>query len=277
METTPVTTDAAPVEANLPASTAGMTSVQKQLYKIIVDGQEAEVDIDTLKNGYASNSASQKRFKEASDKNKEATYVLQMLKENPRELLTQMGMNPREIAEAMLGMELEELTMDPKDKELRDLRAKLDKHQKEEAKSKEDFDREQEETATNARLQSITDEMAEVLNEHGFEPSPYSAERFRYWMQTALNAGHIVTPKQVVPYVIKDIQAEVRAMIGSNRDISKLNAILGEDLVRKVAQASVANAKMKEKPVDKSVNEKRVVKEKQKVLSPKDFFGRKNK
>lgn len=261
----------------LPASTAGMTSIQKQLYKVILDGQEAEVDIDELTNGYAANKVSQKRFSEAANSKKEAIEALQMLKESPRELFKMMGMNPREVAETMLSLELDELTMDPKDKELRDWREKAAKQQKLEQEAKERTDKELEETRNNALLNSITGEMTEVLSQYGFEPSPYSAERFRYYMQAGLNAGHVLRPKDVSQFVINDIKAEIRAMMGG-KDIDKLSEMFGDDLIKKIARASVGKAK-KETIVPKEVNANRgdALDKLVKANTPKDWFRSKGR
>lgn len=222
------------------------------LFKLSIDGEDVEVDIEELKKGYSTQKASQAKFRDAANAKAEAAAAIQFLKENPREALAKLGLNPREVAEAMLTYELDELTMDPKDKELRDLKAHFSKQQEAEQAAKKEYEEQYESEQVQKHLQSITDEMAEVLQEQGFEPSPYSAERFRYYMQSALNAGHIVTPRQCSEFVIKDIQAEIRSMVGG-KDMAKLTAILGDDLIKTILRESVQSAK-KETVVPKEVN-----------------------
>jgi hypothetical protein len=222
------------------------------LFKLSIDGADVEVDLEELKKGYASTKSAQAKFREAAQARNEAAAALNMLKENPREVLTKLGLNPREVAEAMLTYELEELTMDPKDKELRELKARFAQQQEAEQAAKKEYEERIQQEQVNKHLESITNEMAEVLQEHGFEPSPYSAERFRYYMQAALDQGIVVTPRQCSEFVIKDITSEIRSMTGG-KDYAKLVAILGEDVVKQVLQASVQNTK-KETPVPKAVN-----------------------
>lgn len=254
-------------------ATSNVSETPTTNYKVVVDGVESEVSIDDLLKGYGSNKAAQDRFSEAARTKQEAQQVLQMLKENPREVMKQLGMNPREVAEAMLTFELDELTMDPKDRELRDLKKHFQSQKEQEDAAK----KEQEETETNRQvyetLQNITSEMVEVLQEHGFEPSPYSAERFRYYMQSALNAGHIVTPKQCAKYVIADIQSEIRAMT-NGKDVVKLKEIFGDELVRKIARSSIDQDRGFQKPVARILNDSRPKANKKQVkLTPRDVFG----
>ena len=264
----------APVTAPVPTEQAVPSTpdaITKELYKVMLDGVESEVDLDELRNGYQASKVSQARFQDSSKMKQEAQAALKLLAENPREVLKQLGLNPRQVAEAMLSTELEELTMDPKDRELRDLRSRFEKQQKDEQEAKSKYEKEQEEAQTTKHLESITNEMLEVLQENGFEPSPYSADRFRYYMQAALDAGHIVRPKDCVEYVVKDIKAEIRAMIG-NKDLSKVYDIFGEDLVKKIAKATVQKTK-KETVIPRKEQVKgdtldRIIKSN----TPKDFF-----
>ena len=94
------------VPGSLPGETPAQT--QARLFKVMVDGQEVEVDEKELLRGYAHNKAASKRMEEAAMSRKEAEQVLKLFKQNPKEAFKLLGHDARKFAENIINEELQE-------------------------------------------------------------------------------------------------------------------------------------------------------------------------
>lgn len=259
------------VPGSLPGETRAET--QARLYKVMVDGDEMEVDEEELKRGYAHNKAASKRMEEASMTRKEAAQVMRMFQENPKEALKYLGKDVRQFAEQIINEELEEAMMDPKDKELRDYKRRVDEYERESRLAKEAYDKEQMEAELNRQAQSIQAEITSTLESSGLPKTERTISRMVYYMQSALAAGYNVTPSDVIDQVKQDYIYDFKSMIGGLSE-DQIEMFLGQDLVRKVAKSTV-KAEKRPTTVARSVNENVKPKDAtKKVLAPKDFFNR---
>jgi hypothetical protein len=138
-------------------------------YRVKVDGEELEVDIDELRRGYQLSRASTKRFEEASKLYKQVQPLL-----SAREKADLNGLlegipddKKREWAEHYLSEWLKYQELDPKDRENLEYKKKLSHYEKQEQARKE-AEQKQREEQVQAQLRSkaqqeIDDELSEVL------------------------------------------------------------------------------------------------------------------
>jgi hypothetical protein len=260
------------IPGSLPGESRAET--QARLFKVMVDGQETEVDEDELKRGYAHARAAAKRMEEAAMTRKEAEQVLKILKENPKSAMQQLGLNPREFAEMVINEELQEAILSPQEKELRDYKRQLEQYQRSEREAREQYEREQREAEMNRYTQQIQEEIVKVLDTSGLPKTERTVGRIAYYMQAAMQAGfENVTPADVIDHVKRDYQFDLKQMLGGLSE-DQIEAFLEADIVRKIAKSTVKKQSAP-KTVPKSVNERREApREKKKILSPKDFFDR---
>jgi len=260
------------IPGSLPGETRAET--QARLYKVMVDGQEMDVDEEELKRGYAHSRAAAKRMEEASKARKEAAEVLKILKEDPAYAMKQLGLNPRQFAEMVINEELQEALLSPQEKELRTYKQQLEQYQRAEREARETYEREQRETEMNRYTQQIQTEIIDVLGTSGLPATERTIGRIAYYMQAALQAGFDnVKPGDVIDHVKKDYQFELKQMLGGLSE-DQIEAFLEADVVRKIAKSTVKKVPPV-KTVPRSVNANREERrEEKKFKSPKDFFDR---
>lgn len=258
------------IPGSLPGETRAET--QARLYKVMVDGQEMEVDEDELKRGYAHNKAAAKRMEEASMTRKEAEAVLRMFKNDPKTAFSKLGLNAKQFAEQIINEELEEALLDPKDRELRDYKRRAEASENERRQAQEAYEKEQMELELNRQAQAIQADIITSLDTAGLPKTERTVSRMVYYMQAALQAGFNVQPKDVVEQVKQDYIYDFKSMIGGLSE-DQIELFLGTDLVRKVAKSTVRSEK-KPQVAPKSVNADREdKKDKKKIVSPRDFFN----
>ena len=259
------------VPGSLPGETKAETVAR--MYKVMVDGQEMEVDENELRRGYAHNKAASKRMEEAAMSRKEAEQVLRIFKENPKEAFKILGRDARQFAEQIINDELQEAMLSPQERELRDYKNKVQSYESERRQAQEQYEKEQMEADINRHAESIQADIIGVLESAGLPKTERTVGRIIYYMQSALQAGYNVTPKDVVDQVKEDYRHDINSLLGGLPD-EVLETFLGSDLVRKVAKSTVKGEKKSTNTVPKEVNANRAEKkEEKKVLSPRDFFN----
>jgi len=257
------------VPGSLPGETKAETVAR--MYKVMVDGQEMEVDENELRRGYAHNKAASKRMEEAAMSRKEAEQVLRIFKENPKEAFKLLGRDARQFAEQVINDELQEAMLSPQERELREYKNKVQAYETERRNAQEQYEREQMEADINRHAETIQADIIGVLESAGLPKTERTVGRIIYYMQSALQAGYNVSPKDVVDQVKEDYRHDINSLLGGLPE-EVLEAFLGNDLVRKVAKSTVKGEK-KATVVPKSVNENRTEKkDEKKILSPRDFF-----
>ena len=244
----------------------------KRMYNVTVDGESFDVDEDELRRGYAHNKAAAKRMEEAAMSKKEATQVLRLFQENPREAFKLLGKDAREFATAIINDELSEAMLSPQEKELRDYKSKVDKFETEQRLAKEEYDQEQMNAAINQQAETIQADIIQNLQASGLPKTERTVSRIVYYMQAALQAGYNVTPADVMGQVKADYKQDLNSMLGGLPE-DALEAFLGADVVRKIAKSTVKQSPM-ERAVPKSVNQNRPkpVDSGKKFVSPREYF-----
>lgn len=256
------------IPGSLPGETRAET--QARLYKVMVDGQEMEVDENELRRGYAHNKAAAKRMEEAAMTRKEAEEVLRMIKENPKTAFQRLGLDPRQFAENLINEELQEAMLDPREKELREYKRQLEQYQNAEKAQREQYEREQLEKMFQQQTEALQADVQNVLQTSGLPITAQTVARISYYMESAINAGYSnITAKDVVEFVKKDYVNDFKALLGGLSE-DQIEMFLGTDVVRKVAKSTVKQAKVAP-TTPKSVNQN--IKQPQKqIKSPRDFF-----
>ena len=262
---------------NIPGAAPGETKSETlaRMYKVKVDGNEVEVDEQELLRGYAHNTAAEKKMQDAANSRKEAETVLKMFKENPKEAFRILGSDARAFAEQVINDELEEAMMSPEQKQLKDYKRELEKYQSSEKQAKEEYEKQEHDTAMAQYTEHIQSEIISSLGTAGLPNTDRTVGRMAHYMQAALAAGYEnVTPKDVIEYVRNDYISDFKSFMGGMTE-DQIEMFLGADVMRKVAKATTKGG-MPNTKVDKSVNQNKAEREstKKKPTSPREYFAR---
>lgn len=256
----------------IPGSLPGETKTETaaRLYRVTVDGQDMEVDENELRRGYTHAKAASKRMEEAAMSKKEAEQVLRVFRENPKEAFRLLGRDARQFAEQVINEELSEALLSPQEKELRDYKRKVERYEGERRTAQEQYEREQMESDIARQAESIQSEIINVLDSAGLPKTERTVSRIVYYMQSALQAGYNVSPRDVIDQVKQDYKYDINSLLGGLPE-EALKDFLEAGVFSKVAKSTVKQGKNVQS-VPRSINEARAEKKDKKVLAPKDFF-----
>ena len=256
------------VPGSLPGETPSET--QARMYKVMVDGQELDVDENELRRGYAHNRAASKRMEEAAMARKEAVEAIKLLKENPKAAMEQLGLSPRQFAEMIINEELSDAMLSPEQKELRSYKQKVEQFENERRQAQQTYEQQQMEEEINRQTESIQGEIINVLDSAGLPKTERTVGRIIYYMQSAIEAGYNVSPKDVIDQVKQDYRHDINSLLGGLPE-EVLETFLGKDMISRIAKSTVKSER-KMTTVPKEVNANRTVSKEKKIMSPRDFF-----
>jgi multidrug efflux pump subunit AcrA (membrane-fusion protein) len=259
------------VPGSLPGETKAETVAR--MYKVMVDGQELEVDEKELTRGYAHNKAASKRMEEAAMSRKEAESVLRMFKDSPRQAMQRLGIDVRNLAEEVIQEELNDAMLSPEAKELRKYKAELERYQSSEKQAREQYEAEQLAKQEAQYTEQLQSQIVSTLDTAGLPRTERTVSRIAYYMQSALNAGFPnVSPADVIEYVKKDHIDDIKSTLGAlNED--QIAAFLDAETIKKVNRYSSRTASPV-KTVPREVNANITRKDTKKPLSPREYFKR---
>lgn len=204
-------------------------------FKVKVDGVESEVDELELVRGYSHQKAANKKLQEGLTLRKQAEEFLSMMRDPDKyqEVTKKLGHDPRQLAEKYLAQQLADEIMDPRDKELRDTKAKL--------KQIEEMDRQQKEAVENKRNEALKAKYAQDYSEQFIDalktsglPStkPMIAEMAKY-VHRASKIGFKMTPQEASQLVREDLQIAHANLVGG-ADGEMLLKLLGDEVANKI-------------------------------------------
>lgn len=226
-----------------------------ETFKLKVNGKEKEVTLDwnnkediirRLQMAEAGQSAMQK----ASEYEKNYEYAMKQMLDNPWETLKELGYDPDEMAELRIQQKIEELQKSPeqlereaRDRELEELRQKL--QEQEEERERIEFERLQAQAEVD-----LDNQITEALSSTSELPkSPYVVKRIADAMLTAIESGREdVTVKDVIPWVEKEINSELQDLFSAMPD-KVLEHYLGQKTMERLRKNRLAKMQTQTQPV----------------------------
>lgn len=222
----------------------------KKKLKLKVDGEEIEDEIDFndeegLKRKLQLSYAAKKRMEEAKAAKAKAFEIIKAFEEDPANVFKKLGPKGREAAERFLLEQIQEEAMDPKDKELRDLK-----------KFKEEIEAEKERTKQEREKQALAEQEAkyaqefqktiiDALGKSGLPKSPEMVKRFARIMQKNLELGLELTADDLVDEVKSDITSIIKSIVGE-ADGDHLISLFGEDVANKIRKSDIRKLQEKQ-------------------------------
>lgn len=229
------------------------------LVKVKVDGVEQELTVKELKRLSSLERASQKRMQESAKVQKQFQNMLDSLKNDPAQVLKQIGKDPDMWAEELLARKYELMQMSPEQRENVELKARIDAQERADRESKrgvideikklsdrvpENIEKYSKEDLANYRdhLVSVNRQAQQSLEQEmisAWQESKLPKHKtFGNWMAMEMMAHEKRTGE---PLQAKDAAVKVKAdflkftrSILSGMDASAILESLGQELVQKV-------------------------------------------
>lgn len=222
-------------EASLGDDQKPMTKAEIRRYKVKIDGQESEVDEQELIRGYQIRKAADKKFAEAAMTRKQAEDFIAKLK-TPAQLknaLEDLGYDPRQLAEAYLGDQLNYELMTKEQKEAYHAKIELQRYKEQEAQRKLEEEEKETGSITERTAMELQSSIIDILDSEKLPKKPSTVWRIARQMLINLDQGIDVSPRDVVYDVAREIKQEHQDLYG-DLDGEQLLQLLGEDVAKKI-------------------------------------------
>lgn len=191
--------------------------------------------------GYQVRKAADKKFEEAAMTRKKAEDFLTKLK-TPAQLLnalSELGYDPRQLAESYLSDQLNYELMSPEQKEAYQLKIENQKYREE----KERFEKEQQEqgrdAVTKQTAMDLQKQIIDVLDKNKLPKKFSTVSRIARKMLVKMDAEIPSNPNDVVVEVAREIMQEHKDLYGDLTG-EQLIELLGEGNVKKMRQADLS-------------------------------------
>jgi len=259
----PAAVEAPSTEAPTTESTAQPVAtpqpVNKKKFTYKSDGQEfnEELDDSEITSRLAHARSANKRMSEAAASKKQVESFVKALKEDPMSVLSndQIMGNAKfqEIAEAFLAKKLEEQLLTPEERQQKEQQEKLKKY---EAKEKEELTAREQAQAKQLEdhyTQEYQKTIIEGLTDSGLPKNAFTVKRMAQLMQTNLQHGLELSPKDLARLVREDMQSEFKSVI-SDANAEQMLAMLGDDVANKIRKHDLSKFQVKN-PVNKPISQ----------------------
>lgn len=225
----------------------------KKKLKLKVDGEEIEDEIDFndeegLKRKLQLSYAAKKRMEEAKAAKSKAFEIIKAFEEDPANVFKKLGPKGREAAERFLLEQIQEEMLDPKDKELRDLKKFKEEIEKERETQKEAAKRKELEAQEARYADEFQKTIISALDKSGLPKSPESIKRMAQIMSKNLELGLELTPDELALEVKNDMQGMLKSFI-KDATGDQLVAMFGEDIANRIRKFDIQKLQEKQSGV----------------------------
>lgn len=225
--------------------------------KLKVDNKEYEEEIDldddeALIRHLQLGKMGQKRAQEKAELEKQFQQFFTALQQDPLSLLSQdFGMDTNKMIDDYINKQMEQAKKSPEQLERERLEVELHRLRQERESEKEVSKAKELERLQNQAFQQYDMQMEQALSKTDLPKTPYTVKKIADYMLVALEAGHDVSPEDVIPLVREEMHSDLKEMFNSLPE-DQVEALLGEQVLNKLRKRRVAKAQEAQKVVGKN-------------------------
>lgn len=250
----------------------------KRKYKLKVDGEEldAELTDEEVARELQLAKKARKEIQSASEIKKEAALLLELLKTDPKRVLSDpsIGMDVVKFAQDILSQEIEEQKKDPAVREKEKLERELEEMRKQMKEEKEAREKEEYDRMVKQAEADLEEKVQEALDTSGLPKSPYILKKMADVMVSALSVhGKEISPKQAMNIVKKEMMKDIKELFDASPD-DVLEELIGNNNIKRISKTRLAKVKKSVPTADsiKPVAEKQVEEKAPDKISIKDWL-----
>lgn len=256
VEQTPEQTqEAAPATPQVATPTAKeQKALEKQLkkFKVKIDGKEEDMEVDlndeaSLQKHLQMSRASQKRMQEAQELRKSAEEFINLLRTNPRKVLSDPNINVdlKKLAQEYIDEQIsnaqktpEQLEKEKIQKEFEELKDRVKKE--EETRKQREFER-----LTREHEEKIQVSIESALKTSDLPKTPYTVRKMAEMMMLALQNNVDLSPQDLAPIIRKQMQTDIKELFGAASD-DVLEELVGKERISAIRRKKVAAVKQQQ-------------------------------
>jgi len=211
-----------------------LTKKEAEIIRKIKIG-DIEYDETTLSQMIEKSKGADKKFLEAAKARKEAIKFFKLAKENPEELLSKSGKDPKQWAYEKVAKDLQDRLRDPRDVELEKTQEENKRYKEAEAARQAQIAQVKQDHEAKAMEAKFHSEIIEALEMTPSLPkNGFTVAQIAKYIDTVRDkTGVLLSAKEVVKVVENDIRGTVKGIL-SGADAEKLIALIGEEGVKTI-------------------------------------------
>lgn len=241
-------------------------------HKVKVDGNEMEVSLDELLQGFQLSKASTRRFQEAAELQKQAVGLISKIKEDPWEALKELGYDVDELAEKRTADRFEWAQKPEHERKMIEMERELQRYKQGEEETKKSQETQKQAQLRDTVFREVDDEIGAVLASAGVKPTPRLIARLAESMIANLDAnGERLPAAKAYEKTQQDLKDEVISILGS-LPIEQAVSLLPKEMVTGFRKHLLSKVN-ENKPFSSSSTEESAPKGRRKTFkSTDDFF-----
>lgn len=203
------------------------------------EGAEEEIDEEEVVKVYRERKGHQKAaskiLNEGKMAKKQAEEFISMMKDKQKlfDAIKKLGHDPRQLSEEYLASVLEEEMLDPREKELRDYKSKLQKYQDLEKQQKEEAQKRRDLEMKSKFAADYEKQFVDALKTTGLPPTKHMVAEMAKYIHRAAKMEFEMTAVEAAKLVKEDIETAHRNLYGE-ADAETLVKLIGEQGLQKV-------------------------------------------
>jgi hypothetical protein len=244
----------------------------EQKYIIQVDGQSLEVTKEELMKGYQRATAADKRFKEAARVKQEADEAMQQINEKGFEAALKASKDPvkfKEQVETWLWNQYQRDKMDPKDRELEELRSEKERLEAERKRDEEEKQKREFDSQTAKQQERYLSQFNDALTKRGIQPEPEIIQGVAGILLEAVKLNYDLSVEDAVDVYMEKTNSSIEKYLKS-LDVEKLEGIVGKEKMNMIRKKDIANLK---NPIKKPTQKEDNRNNKKDKIYASDFFA----
>ena len=280
-------TNQVPGASSQEAKAAAKEAARLRSLRLKVDGREIEEDlpfeipddpeaVEYMKRHLQMSRMGTKRAQEYAQLEKEIRQLITEGTKNPRQLLKELNIDERELARQIIEQEIENSQKSPEQLEKERIEQELRSLKEEREREKVEFEKKEFERLQEQAYEKYDAQMTSALEKSNLPKEPYVVKKIADYMLVALQEGYDVSADDVIPLVKQELEKDIQTLIGAMPD-EALEQFLGKQRLANFRKKNLAKAKeavaVSSAKAVKDTGGKTSVKEPEKKMSFKDFFG----
>ena len=208
----------AAVSAGVDAKDGAIPQVAaEKLYRVKIDGKDRDIGEAELLRGYSHSSAANARMMQAAETQKQYQTMMTRLQTDPFELLQdpkiKLSKPMREMAEQYLLSQIEEDSLDPRDRELRDTKKQLQERDSRDAQAEKEAEEAKSTKLREQYSKSYAEDITAALETSGLPRTEITVKRTAFYLAQAVKQGLDLKATDVVKLVREDFMTEQKELL----------------------------------------------------------------
>jgi len=172
----------------------------------------------------------------------QVNQFFQSLKSNTKDVLAQMGIDPKEFAASVIEEEIKRAQLSPEELERQELQEKLQNMEAENKRKEEEYNQKELSRLKQMEFERIDNQITSALDSSTVPKTSYTVRKIAEYMLAGAKKGYDLSPADVIPIVEDDIKKDLQEIINALGD-DGAEEFIGKEVFERFRKKKLAKAK----------------------------------